>query len=362
MTDPVKSIVLNFSQGSSDKTYQAQIKSRDDGYVVEFQFGKRGGPLQSGCKTQVPVSIEAAEKVFSKLVSEKMGKGYSPSESGVAYQDTSNQHRVSGILPQLSNPITDEQVKAYLDAPAWCMQRKHDGVRAILKVEGATVTGINRKGLTMPLPQSVVSAAIDVQWHNDFVLDGELVGETLFAFDVLRHDGVDTTTLPLSVRLNMLESYPETGAIRRCETYRTSEEKQRALSHLRESGAEGVVMKHLSSLYKPGRPNSMGESLKLKFVVSASVRVCRVNNGKRSVGMELLDENGNWIEVGNLSIPANQPIPAALSIAEVKYLYAFRGGSLFQPVYLGVRDDIDAQECTTAQLQYKGEGSGRIAA
>jgi bifunctional non-homologous end joining protein LigD len=39
---------------------------------------------------------------------------------------------------------------------------------------------------------------------------------------------------------------------------------------------------------------------------------------------------------------------------ECRYLYAFKeSGSIYQPVFLGVRDDIQHTECTTAQLKYK---------
>ncbi|MEO7101038.1 MAG: hypothetical protein ABI162_16905 [Luteolibacter sp.] len=38
----------------------------------------------------------------------------------------------------------------------------------------------------------------------------------------------------------------------------------------------------------------------------------------------------------------------------VRYLYAFReSGSLYQPVYLGRRDDVPQTDCTTDQLKYK---------
>ena len=41
---------------------------------------------------------------------------------------------------------------------------------------------------------------------------------------------------------------------------------------------------------------------------------------------------------------------------EVRYLYAMPGsGSLFQPVYLGARDDITAAECTRDQLKFRKE-------
>ena len=37
---------------------------------------------------------------------------------------------------------------------------------------------------------------------------------------------------------------------------------------------------------------------------------------------------------------------------EVRYLYAFRqSGAVYQPVYLGEREDIEPAECTVSQLQ-----------
>ena len=39
---------------------------------------------------------------------------------------------------------------------------------------------------------------------------------------------------------------------------------------------------------------------------------------------------------------------------ECRYLYAFKeSGSIYQPVYLGAREDIRAEECTTTQLKLK---------
>jgi len=359
----VRSISLFFTDGgSSDKVYQAQIKARDGGFVVEFQYGKRGAALQSGCKTPAPVALEAAEKVFAKLAGEKKAKGYTESESGVGYQDTDKQGRVSGVLPQLLNPIDEDTAIALTLDSAWVAQEKHDGNRTLIKVHGGEVTGINRKGLTIPLPQAVVDAARAVRGQNDFILDGELVGEVLHVFDILRHDGADTTAKPLSVRLILLDNYPTDGAVRCTPTYRSTPDKQQAVASLRANGAEGCVFKFVGAPYKAGRPNAMGNALKLKFVATASVRIGQASSGKRSVAMQVLDANGDWADVGNVTIPPNHAIPGVGAIAEVRYLYAHRGGALFQPVYLGQRNDIDADDCTIAQLQFKGEGAQRAAA
>lgn len=59
------------------------------------------------------------------------------------------------------------------------------------------------------------------------------------------------------------------------------------------------------------------------------------------------------VSVGNVSIPPNHEIPAVGAVVECRYLYAFPGGSIFQPVYLGVRDDIPKEECVISQLKYK---------
>ena len=61
------------------------------------------------------------------------------------------------------------------------------------------------------------------------------------------------------------------------------------------------------------------------------------------------------VQVGNVTIPTNQPVPPLGSIIEVRYLYAFQGGSVYQPVFLAVRDDLDAQDCVIGQLKYKAD-------
>ncbi len=55
----------------------------------------------------------------------------------------------------------------------------------------------------------------------------------------------------------------------------------------------------------------------------------------------------------NVKIPTNQPVPAEGDLVEVAYLYAFPGGSLFQPVLLGQRSDLGAEDCTMGQLKFK---------
>ena len=89
---------------------------------------------------------------------------------------------------------------------------------------------------------------------------------------------------------------------------------------------------------------------KFKFYAECSVIVVAGRQGRSSIGMELINSQGQREFVGFCSCNRN---PAIGSIAEIKYLYAYRGGCLYQPAFKEIRDDVDVNECTTSQLKYK---------
>ena len=149
----------------------------------------------------------------------------------------------------------------------------------------------------------------------------------------------------------MLDSIGK-GAVRLVQTACTATAKRQLLVQLRRDNREGAVFKRASAPYTPGRPASGGDQLKLKFTATASCIVVKGNGTKRSVALALL-EGGNRVGVGNVTIPPRQQIPRAGSVVEVRFLYAYLGGSLFKPVFLGVRDDVSPDACTIGQLKYK---------
>lgn len=51
-----------------------------------------------------------------------------------------------------------------------------------------------------------------------------------------------------------------------------------------------------------------------------------------------MEDGDKLVGVGNVTIPVNFDVPNEGDLVEVRYLYAFPGGSLFQPVYLGSRE------------------------
>ncbi len=151
----VQSISLAYRDGSSDKVYHAQIEEKDNGYVVNFQYGRRGSTLNSGSKTATPVALAAAQKVYDKLVAEKKGKGYSEGEEGTPYAGSELAGQQSGLIPQLLNSVDEEQVEFLLDSENYCMQEKKDGVRQFVTRVGDQITGGNRKGLIVAVSQSI---------------------------------------------------------------------------------------------------------------------------------------------------------------------------------------------------------------
>lgn len=353
----IKSITLYYRNGSSDKVYNAQIEEKDGGHIVGFSYGRRGSTLTTGTKTTAPVDLDAAVKVFDKLVAGKKAKGYTEGEDGAPYLHTDKAGQVSGLNPQLLNTIDDGGVAHILRDAGWLMQEKFDGRRLMLRKTDDTVEGINKLGLVVAVAAPIVAGALAIA--GDFVIDGEAIGDHFHAFDALGRDGIDLRDQPCLERYRTLTDLigsAETPHIHAVDCWIDPVEKANQLAAFRAKNAEGVVFKRMDAPYTAGRPNSGGPQLKFKFVATLSAKVLAVN-AQRSVAVGLLD-GAEWRSVGNVTVPANRDIPSEGDVVEVRYLYAHQGGSLYQPVYLGLRDDIETHECVVAQMKYKAQAEG----
>jgi bifunctional non-homologous end joining protein LigD len=343
----VKSASLYFCEGSSDKVYHASVERSGSGFLVNFAYGRRGSTLQTGTKTSSPLDLDKATKIFDRLVAEKKAKGYTEQEGGVAFAGTENAGRVSGLVPQLLNAIDRAQAERLIDDPAYCAQEKFNGERRMTR----GMQGSNRKGLFVPLPTSL---ADDLRGGcvRECELDGEQVGDEFHVFDILGIDGTDARDQPYMERLQTLaDAVGNCGSLHRVATAYTTAEKRALFDRVQAAGGEGIVFKRLDAPYTPGKPASGGSQFKFKFIESASV-VVAAQNAQRSVRMAVI-EGGRPVEVGNVTIPPSKVIPAVGTVIEVSYLYAHRGGALYQPVYLGVRGDLDPTDCTIEQLKFK---------
>lgn len=347
---------LFYRNGASDKEYHAAINRADGGYTVTFAFGRRGSALTAGTKTAAPVPLEKARQIYDKLLAEKTAKGYTPVGVGTPFAATDKEKRVSGLIPQLLSTIDEAAARKHLADDAWCLQEKLDGKRIMVCVKDGQIEGSNRKGLCVPLPQEIVDSLTSLP---NCEIDGELLGESYVVFDVLRLDGNDLRFSPYRVRHEVLRDLlrlhfgPCASVV---ETAWRTADKQVLYSKIAAAGGEGVVFKKVGGVSIAGRPASGGSQVKCKFYSTCTCLVA-AENDQRSVRLSLLDALGKAVGVGSVSIPINQAIPPVGATVEVRYLYAYKGGSLYQTVYLGERDDIEAIECVLSQLKFKAAGS-----
>jgi len=351
----ITSTSLHFREGNSDKEYHAAVEPEGEGYIVTFAYGRRGNTLTTGRKTTHIVSLKEANAIHDKLVKQKMAKGYRPTgEQARPIGHAKDSGEDTGIRCQLLNPVDEEEANDLLIDDRYCLQEKFDGRRLMVRKRGDEITGINRRGLVVSVPEAIREAVAGLP--VDALLDGEVVGETYHVFDLLEVKGHDIRGQAyLSRYSGLLTLLPmDNEALLWVSTSLHTDDKVGTYEELRHLGKEGLVFKKIDAPFSPGRPNSGGSQMKFKFVETASFVVTGINR-QRSVTLGLYDGD-KLAPAGNVTIPPNHPIPRIGAVAEVRYLYAYReSGSIYQPVYLGERDDIPATDCTTDQLKYKAE-------
>ena len=353
MNQPAET-TLFCTEGSSDKEYRVQLVAEGEGWMVRYQNGRRGGTLAQGVKTTTPVAFEVAKKAYDKVVREKLAKGYTPDVSGQLYQATDRQDAFTGHVPQLLEPMRDPKgVQSWINDPGTVGQEKHDGERRMMERRAQEpVLGSNRNGLAVGLPLNLVDAMATVP-ATQALIDGEIMGERFVAFDLLELNGEDLRAQPYEVRLSRLEDLlkdvPRSTGLETVVTARTAAEKQDLLDRTREAKGEGVVYKKRNAPHAAGHQPSDPSQIKVKFIETATVRVSKASDTKRSVTIEALDDAGNAVVMGKVTIPPNAAVPAAGDLIEVEYLYLFpNGGKLFQPVFQRPRSDLSEPDALSS--------------
>jgi len=402
----IQSVTLHCQQGSSDKVYILGIMrlepltsttwSPSQNFAVVAHYGRRYGHWTVAHKGHFSTLVEATKK-FNSLVREKSAKGYehiqhaviesvtTPEEGAQASAPTPAPYVPAPFVPSapprprcvLLNAVSPDSVDSLLDAPEWALQPKIDGQRLLVEIaEDGTIRGFNRRGVEVTVPANIVEGLDG--FPTGVTYDGEITGgadgQVFHIFDVVdenltfqqrtealervfgRQEGRPPAGRLLTpYRQEALEGIVGqngNGSVRLVRTYIDRWAKRESLKTLADANREGVVFKRLDARYTVGRPNSGGSYLKHKFVQSATCQVLRVNN-QRSVEIGLVGPGAlPSRSCGNVTIPANHEIPAVGQLVEVQYLYAnpvvsdFSRGSatLYQPVYLGVRDDADGPD------------------
>ncbi len=184
---------------------------------------------------------------------------------------------VPALLPMLATAGTHVPV-----GDDWRHEVKWDGVRALAHVDPATGSGVrltsrNGNDITGAWPELASPPAA-----RDVVVDGEIIAlnerglpdfrvlaerihvrkaatvarlaervpATYMVFDLLRHDGVDLTPLPLTERRARLEALDLGDSGWQVPT--TYDDGAMLFDATRAQGLEGIVSKRLDSRYRPG--------------------------------------------------------------------------------------------------------------
>ena len=348
-----ESITLYYRKGTSDKVYRVSLEQESVGWVVNYEYGRRGSAMTPGTKTKSALAYPQAKKIYDRVVAEQLRQGYTPGENGVPFQATVREERSTGVTPQLLNPIESNEVSAFILNRCFVLQEKFDGRRTMIRLLNGIVEGINRTGLVVALPESLAQA-VAASEATSVILDGELLGDGFVAFDILELDGKDLRGSTYELRLALLSGIANLfgSDIRLVETAVTAAEKRRLYDRLVHEEREGVVFKELDAAYVSGRPASGGSQRKYKFYETASFVVGTINN-QRSVEL-CLYRDGKLVPAGNVTIPPNVEIPHSGTVHEIRYLYAFQeSGVVYQPVYLNKRNDILPENCVVGQLKFK---------
>ena len=67
---------LEYRQGGSDKVYTAEIEENQGRYSVKVRYGRRGGAVVAGFRTDQPTTLNEASDIYAKTVKQKLAKGY----------------------------------------------------------------------------------------------------------------------------------------------------------------------------------------------------------------------------------------------------------------------------------------------
>ena len=231
------------------------------------------------------------------------------------------------------------------------MEQKLDGHRVMLVSNVDDTKYLTRSGseYTKGVPRGLFHGNHGIP--AGFIVDGELVGDVLWAFDILHIDG-NLQKLPLRERRRVLERLPTSPALQIVPQARTAQEKEALLLKAAADSYEGVVLKKRDSRYSCGHRTTDWQ--KVKFVVTADVVVMETQvNGKEAASFGVYNQKGKLIEVGRCSL-IGKPAVKPGDVVEVRYLYANdrRAPRLFQPTLLKVRTDKKAEECLDDQLKF----------
>lgn len=247
------------------------------------------------------------------------------------------------ISASLCDEVPWDRGYRYIYLPDWVMEQKLDGHRVMLQLHGYTVKPFNRNGEPYSRP---VPVRLPFPVSGVWVLDGELVNGTYFAFDIPVANG-RVVDMPLEQRRPLLERF--VNHIQPTDTVvvlqaSTTKEKHALMERVALMGLEGVVIKRKDATYTAAGWLKAKHYRTIDVVVSAT----RID-GKENASLVVWDGK-DFVEIGHCSLlGASRSEVKPGDVVEVRYLYLGANNRLYQPVLERVRLDKKPLECTIDQ-------------
>ncbi len=165
------------------------------------------------------------------------------------------------LRAQIPSPLPLGQLPAALSGDSVVVEEKVDGHRLVAVCLDGQVDARNRRGQhykARPLPTAPRRALQAVP--GPAVLDGELADNHFHVFDLRADASGDLTAVPWHQRRLRLEKLvadagwnTDGGPVRLVPVARTRVERLELAAQVLARGGEGVVLKHVEGLYRPGR-------------------------------------------------------------------------------------------------------------
>lgn len=265
---------------------------------------------------------------------------------------------IADFKPQLAESIDLLELPTYANDEEYVFESKFDGVRCCVKVSG-DVRLLNRQGEPKLLFRKPTERMLVSEFRRlgsgPFILDGELVDETLWVFDVPFAGNIIGPHHPFKLRRDLLvqlfKVWKPDAAIQLVESASSRMEKLNMAKTILGEGGEGVIVKHINAPYRLGKRSVAWK--KAKFVKQIDcVIVDKGRNGKDNMTVAVFDD-GALIELCDVSaLTGDGPRTQIGDVVTVTYLGVKHADRprLTQPVKPILRTDKRPEECTIDQL------------
>lgn len=267
---------------------------------------------------------------------------------------------------RLSQAAHDEALAArivrYVMDADWALERKMDGHRAFVEVDGGVPTVIGKNGQAsqhtarLRTPPYLAEFARFPNQRAE-VLDCELVGGVLWVFDLVGDASRPANTpapadqplrlrrLDLSILFDVWTPLPD--LFRLVPQATTTKAKADLARRCVDERWEGLVAKRLGSSYRPGR--RCDDWIKLKPVHESDLVVMAVGFEERDNVVLGAYDGDTLVEVGHASTHGKGEIGVD-DVVVVRFARYTDGGRLLFPRIQGRRTDKAAGDCTIDQL------------